>query len=130
MFGENVKMPESRADTLKRLNSPGILIRVDGSAEVFYINETELDDFKLPPSFQVGGKGDPELFQPAEDGGKMMTGDELQRELNKSSLFRRTNLLNAFYCHDGPFLQGEDDGKVKLVDAPGKGNKPLTQFPS
>jgi hypothetical protein len=125
-------MAETKADTLKRLRSPGVLIRLDGSAEVFYIQETALDQFKLPESFQARGKGDPELFQQPQGGGETITGDELQRELNKPSLFRKTNLLNAFFCNDGPFIQGKNnDDRVTLVEtADGKGHKPLTQFPS
>ncbi len=135
-------MPESPADLLRRLKKPGILLRLDGSSEVFYIDEDALDLYRLPPCFQAGGQADPAMFK-GEDIPKpvlqagvqqnkdFMTGDELQRELNKASLFRRTNLLNAFYCEDGPFIHGSDDsGKIELASGVGKGHKPLTRFPS
>ena len=120
----------------RRLRLPGILIRLDGTAEVFYIDEKTLESCRLPPSFQIGGKHDPKYFRDTDvaeaDREKLLkTGDELQRELNKSSLFRKTNLLNAFYCGDGPFMQGEQgDDRVESAVAVSKNHKPITRFPS
>ena len=128
-------MGELKAEILQRLRRPGILIRLDGSAEVFYIDEDALEAFKLPKCFQAGGQADPTLFKKppgpeiSDTAGELMTGDELQRELNKGSLFRRTNLLNAFFCEDGPFIQGNDNA-IELTTGVGKGHKPLTRFPS
>lgn len=114
---------------LALLGKPGILLRKDGTSEVFYIDEDSLQEFLLPDSFQVGGVADKAIFETGNaDDKSLQTGNELQRILNQDNLFRKTNLLNAIDCDENFFVFDKGTAKIGVTAGAGKNHKPIIRF--
>jgi len=131
-MGEAIEDEEKKASELVRMSKAGILIRLDGTAEVYYIDEDSLKNFKMLKCFQIRGEFDESVIAAAAgvDKADLKTGDELQCELNDDRLFRRTNLLNAIYCERGAFVLDQALNRVETAAGLGKNHKPITRFPS